>query len=557
MSPDGPANGLDWVRASTETVAAEWPPNGERSVAASTSTSRARERDGLVHIPRIARGTSSRLEPARLRRRERSGVELVGREGDRVVYRVGSGNYKFRVRRSAIEAVDCPRAAESLSPGLLRAVELNGDAFARVADARRAAASAWSPLTGHLNAISATSLSALLYLGGVASVAWSSSPTSSCCASSGLCRSALVFVLFPVVAQVAAVLGGERGMGGTSLACARRLARCAHRPREPRPPRRRSSRSRPWRRHEPRSRSGHPRLPEGGPGRRLGDRLRLLRRGHRLPHPRPVALRGRAPRARGGDRVHRDRPGARPRRRGDGGTGRRAREPRPRRAARPRDLPAGGSRRPDPRANIYRVQDGRIAEVWIFEVNSVSPARTRAAAASKRSRPSSGSDAHYRACPARRHPRSKHCEFHARQPLEAFRHCGTVAAGKHGRPPHAVLSGVDRVGCEQHPVLARFQRYAVEPGVCPGIGHASKSSSASNGSSNVAATANRLRTSSASAACTCTAAPVARPPSAASCQWPRNCLSGGRIGSDPTPAAYTSRSPFARCSLNARISTPR
>ena len=28
----------------------------------------------------------------------------------------------------------------------------------------------------------------------------------------------LVFVLFPVVAQVAAVLGGERGMGGTSLA---------------------------------------------------------------------------------------------------------------------------------------------------------------------------------------------------------------------------------------------------------------------------------------------------------------------------------------------------
>lgn len=67
-----------------------------------------------------------------------------------------------------------------------------------------------------ISEISATSLSALLYLGAVASVA-------GFLAYFELLRRlgpvplSLVFVLFPVVAQVAAVLGGERGMGGTSL----------------------------------------------------------------------------------------------------------------------------------------------------------------------------------------------------------------------------------------------------------------------------------------------------------------------------------------------------
>jgi putative membrane protein PagO len=67
-----------------------------------------------------------------------------------------------------------------------------------------------------LDAISASSLAALAYLGAVASVA-------GFLAYFELLRRlgpvplSLVFVLFPVVAQVAAVLGGERGMHGTSL----------------------------------------------------------------------------------------------------------------------------------------------------------------------------------------------------------------------------------------------------------------------------------------------------------------------------------------------------
>ena len=109
-------------------------------------------------------------------------------------------------------------------------------------------------------------------------------------------------------------------------------------------------------------------LPRRRAARGLRRGVRPLRRGRRVPHPGPLAVRGRAPGPRGGDRLHRH--GARrvPRPRRVRRGRRRARE---RRSASPSwwssasRATARSSRSRG--ANVYRVRGEEIVEIWIFE----------------------------------------------------------------------------------------------------------------------------------------------------------------------------------------------
>lgn len=98
FKPYVPTNGLDWVRASTDTVrgtvASSWRKTSggfELDVTVPPNST------GLVyfpgtdpqHIAETGQGWAAQASTA-------DGVELVGVQGDRVVYRVGSGTYKFR-----------------------------------------------------------------------------------------------------------------------------------------------------------------------------------------------------------------------------------------------------------------------------------------------------------------------------------------------------------------------------------------------------------------------------------------------------------------------------
>ncbi|GAA3844561.1 alpha-L-rhamnosidase C-terminal domain-containing protein [Streptomyces phyllanthi] len=97
--PEIPSSGLDWVKASTDTVrgevATDWRKSGnglEPEVTVPAGS------DGVVYVP----ASSSRLvrehgTGANLAAERAPGVRLVGQQGDRVVYEVGSGTYKFRV----------------------------------------------------------------------------------------------------------------------------------------------------------------------------------------------------------------------------------------------------------------------------------------------------------------------------------------------------------------------------------------------------------------------------------------------------------------------------
>lgn len=96
--PEVPATGLDWMQASYDsvrgTVATRWRKSDagfELDVTVPPNST------GLVYFPGtdprlIAETGQGRTAPADAA----EGVELVGVKGDRVVYRVGSGTYKFR-----------------------------------------------------------------------------------------------------------------------------------------------------------------------------------------------------------------------------------------------------------------------------------------------------------------------------------------------------------------------------------------------------------------------------------------------------------------------------
>lgn len=97
--PEVPAEGLDWVSASSETVrgpvASSWrKADGflelQLTVPAGSS--------GVVHVPgRDAGSVTESGQGAAVPADEADGVRLVGVEDDRVVYEVGSGEYVFRV----------------------------------------------------------------------------------------------------------------------------------------------------------------------------------------------------------------------------------------------------------------------------------------------------------------------------------------------------------------------------------------------------------------------------------------------------------------------------
>ena len=116
-----PTTGLDWVRASTDTVrgrvATHWRKVGrglnlDIKVPANAS--------GLVYIPADRPGDVFESGTGRLRSAHNArGVQLVGREGDRIVYRVGSGTTSSGSVRPASE----PQRARSLhdkGPGARR-----------------------------------------------------------------------------------------------------------------------------------------------------------------------------------------------------------------------------------------------------------------------------------------------------------------------------------------------------------------------------------------------------------------------------------------------------
>jgi alpha-L-rhamnosidase len=97
--PEIPTIGLDWVKASTDTVrgkvATSWrkTDNGLLELEVTVPAGS----DGVVHVPadsaalvrETGTGTSLPADTS-------PGVHLIGQQGDRVVYRVGSGIYKFQ-----------------------------------------------------------------------------------------------------------------------------------------------------------------------------------------------------------------------------------------------------------------------------------------------------------------------------------------------------------------------------------------------------------------------------------------------------------------------------
>lgn len=96
--PEVPGSGLDWVKASTDTVrgtvATSWRKTDsglelEVTVPAGSN--------GVVHMPASSAAVVRETGTGKSLPADKApGVRLVGQQGDRVVYKVGSGTYKFQ-----------------------------------------------------------------------------------------------------------------------------------------------------------------------------------------------------------------------------------------------------------------------------------------------------------------------------------------------------------------------------------------------------------------------------------------------------------------------------
>jgi alpha-L-rhamnosidase len=97
--PEIPTKGLDWVSASYDsvrgTVATRWRRTGEGLELDVTVPPTA---TGRVYVPASRPESVTEIGSGRpLAAAEAPSVSLVGVQGDRVVYEVGSGRYQFRV----------------------------------------------------------------------------------------------------------------------------------------------------------------------------------------------------------------------------------------------------------------------------------------------------------------------------------------------------------------------------------------------------------------------------------------------------------------------------
>jgi alpha-L-rhamnosidase len=135
FKPFVPSSGLDWVAASTDTVrgqvATRWQkaPTGfalDVTVPANATASVYFPGTDPTQISEIG------LTPT-LPAQDAPGVTLVGVQGDRVVYQVGSGTYKFRI--GTVPSTDIPEAASTVV--LLGTGGITGVLFVAAARRRR------------------------------------------------------------------------------------------------------------------------------------------------------------------------------------------------------------------------------------------------------------------------------------------------------------------------------------------------------------------------------------------------------------------------------------